>query len=741
MKKLTIALVALVCLACTNTNNNVAITPLPLKVEMSRGKFTIGENTSYYIDASVTDAALLRTNMESLFPQVVFSAEKVKKNQIVFSLAGTLASEAYELNVSSRNIEIKASSGAGFFYALQTLKQCEQNGEIPRMRVYDSPRFAYRGMHLDVSRHFFSVDFIKKQLDMMAHYKLNRFHWHLTDGAGWRIEIKRYPRLTEFAAWRQGKWKAWWAGNRQYCEHTDANAYGGYYTQEEVKEIVAYAAERHITIIPEIEMPGHSEEVLATYPQLACSGKPYTNADLCIGNEETFEFLQNVLTEVMELFPSKQIHIGGDEAGKSAWKTCPKCQRRMREEQLVNVDELQSYMVLRIEDFLKANGRELVGWNEIMAGGVSQDAIVMAWTNEAEGFKAARAGNRVIMVPGAYCYFDMYQANPATQPEAIGGYINLEKVYGYNPAPIDSLTDEQHKNILGVQANLWTEYVPTEEHSEQMIYPRLLALAEIAWTKNELKNWDNFKQRANAQIKVLQAKGYNAFSLSDEPNIVQEMFAEERKVRLTMSSERYPVEIRYTTDGSEPTSESMLYTEPVEITDAVVLSVALFDGGKRVGPVVQKPYGFHKALGKTITYNNAGYGNAYSAGGDNALVDGITGSFSYTDGCWQGFSLNDMDVTIDLDSVQKVESVSATFMQLLGPWVWLPTEVEILVSDDNENFTPIYCWKNDIPTTQEGLILKKVGFEGETSARFIRYKAKTCGIEHGWMFIDEIVVM
>ncbi|MBR5470056.1 MAG: family 20 glycosylhydrolase [Paludibacteraceae bacterium] len=741
MKKLTIALVVFVCLACTNNNNNVAITPLPLKVEMSRGKFTIGENTSYYIDASVTDAALLRTNMESLFPQVVFSADKSYRNQIEFLFIDTLAGEAYELNVSPRKIEVKASSGAGFFYALQTLKQCEQNGEIPCMRVYDSPRFAYRGMHLDVSRHFFSVDFIKKQLDMMAHYKLNRFHWHLTDGAGWRIEIKRYPRLTEFAAWRQGKWKAWWAGNRHYCEQSEVGAYGGYYTQEEVREIVAYAAERHITIIPEIEMPGHSEEVLATYPQLACSGKPYTNADLCIGNEETFEFLQNVLTEVMELFPSKQIHIGGDEAGKSAWKTCPKCQRRMHEEQLANVDELQSYLVHRIEDFLKANGRELVGWNEIMAGGVSQDAIVMAWTNEAEGFKAARAGNRAIMVPGAYCYFDMYQANPATQPEAIGGYINLEKVYGYNPAPIDSLTDEQHKNILGVQANLWTEYVPTEEHAEQMIYPRLLALAEIAWTKNELKNWDNFKQRANAQIKVLQAKGYNAFSLSDEPNIVQEMFAEERKVRLTMSSERYPVEIRYTTDGSEPTSESMLYTEPIEITDAVVLSVALFDGGKRVGPVVQKPYGFHKALGKTITYNNAGYGKAYSAGGDNALVDGITGSFSYTDGCWQGFSLNDMDVTIDLDSVQNIESISATFMQLLGPWVWLPTEVEILVSNDNENFIPIYCWKNDIPTTQEGLILKKVGFEGETSARFIRYKAKTCGIEHGWMFIDEIVVM
>lgn len=738
MKKLSVALVALVCFSCIN---KVEVTPLPAHVEERSGRFVIDKHTTYYADAQMIDVALLQKNVAQAFPQMALSEEKLGGNQLQFLYEATLGSEAYELTVMPHKIEVKASSGAGFFYALQTLMQCEANNKIPCMRVSDSPRFAYRGMHLDVSRHFFSVDFIKKQLDMMAHYKLNRFHWHLTDGAGWRIEIKRYPRLTEFAAWRQGKWKAWWAGNRHYCEQREADAYGGYYTQDEVREIVAYAAERHITIIPEIEMPGHSEEVLAAYPQLSCSGKPYTNADLCIGNEETFEFLQNVLTEVMELFPSKQIHIGGDEAGKSAWKTCPKCQRRMHDEQLENVDELQSYLVHRIEKFLKANGRELVGWNEIMAGGVSKDAIVMAWTNEVEGFNAARKGNRVIMVPGAYCYFDMYQANPATQPEAIGGYINLEKVYSYNPLPSDSLTEEQQKNILGVQANLWTEYIPTEAHAEQMIYPRLLALSEIAWTSNEQKNWDNFKQRANAEIKILQAKGYNAFSLSDEVHIEQEMFLKERKVRLTMSSERYPVEIRYTTDGSEPTSKSVLYTQPIEITDAVVLSAALFDGKKRVGPVVQKPYGFHKALGKKITYNNAGYGKAYSAGGDGALVDGITGSFSYTDGCWQGFSLNDMDVTIDLDSVQQISSINATFMQLLGPWVWLPSEVEILVSDDNKTFTSIFTWKSDIPTTQEGLILKKIGFEGETSARFIRYKAKTCGIEHGWMFVDEIVVM
>ncbi|MBQ7389078.1 MAG: family 20 glycosylhydrolase [Paludibacteraceae bacterium] len=739
MRKLLVIPILLLCFSCTNSK--VEITPRPAKMETGGGVFVIDEYTTCCIDARVADVASLQKQVSTVFPQLQFAEEQLGGNQFQFFLEDTLKFEAYELVVTPRKVIVRASSGAGFFYALQTLLQTENNNRIPCMRVKDAPRFPYRGMHLDVSRHFFSVDFIKKQLDMMAHYKLNRFHWHLTDGAGWRIEIKRYPRLTEFAAWRQGKWKEWWAGNRHYCEQGTDGAYGGFYTQDEIKEVVAYAAERHITVIPEIEMPGHSEEVLAAYPQLSCSGKPYTDADLCIGNEETFEFLQNVLTEVMELFPSKQIHIGGDEAGKSAWKTCPKCQQRMHEERLQTVDELQSYMVHRIEVFLKANGRELVGWNEIMAGGVSQNAIVMAWTSESEGFKAARQGNRVIMVPGAYCYFDMYQANPATQPEAIGGYINLEKVYNYNPLPKDSLTTEQQKNVLGVQANLWTEYIPTEVHAEQMIYPRLLALSEIAWTQNELRDWDDFKSRANTQIKVLHARGYNAFPLSDEPCIEQEVFLAERKVRVSMSSERCPVQIRYTTDGSEPTFESPLYINPIEITDAVVLSAALFDGKKRVGPVVQKPYGFHKAMGKKITYNNEGYGKVYSGGGDNALVDGITGSFSYTDGHWQGFSLNDMDVTIDLDSVQHLSSINATFMQLSGPWIWLPSEVEILVSSDNETYSSVYFWKNDIPTTQEGLIMKKIGFEGVTSARFVRYKAKTCGIEHGWMFIDEIVIM
>ena len=393
--------------------------------------------------------------------------------------------ESYILSVTPKHILIQASSGAGLFYGIQTLLQLSQPSgtgySIVSVEVQDTPRFAYRGMMLDVSRHFFSKEFVKKQIDALAFYKLNRLHLHLTDAAGWRLEIKKYPLLTEFAAWRtDANWKKWWNGGRKYLRFDEPGASGGYYTQDDMKEIIAYAQQHYITIIPEIEMPAHSEEVLAAYPQLSCSGEPYKNADFCVGNEETFTFLENVLTEVMELFPSEYIHVGGDEAGKAAWKTCPKCQKRMQDEHLSNVDELQSYLIHRIELFLNAHGRKLLGWDEILQGGLAPNATVMSWRGEEGGIAAVRSGHQAIMTPGQYCYLDSYQDAPYSQPEAIGGYLPLEKVYSYNPVS-DSLTVEQAKLVYGVQANLWAEYIPTPEHMEYMIHPRILALAEVAW--------------------------------------------------------------------------------------------------------------------------------------------------------------------------------------------------------------------------------------------------------------------
>jgi hexosaminidase len=498
--------------------------------------------------------------------------------------------EAYNLIITHRSISIRASSDPGIFYGIQTLLQLIQFNtygnklhKLPTLIINDRPRFAYRGMHLDVSRNFFPVDFIKKQLDMMAYYKLNRFHWHLTDGPGWRIEIKRYPLLTNVAAWRKQKnWKDWWASDRHYVNKNDSSAYGGYYSQDQIRDIVNYATKRYITIIPEIEMPAHSEEVLAVYPQLSCSGTSYTNSVFCIGNEDTYQFLENALTEVIALFPSKYIHIGGDEADKTAWKTCPKCQARMKTEHLTDVDELQSYLIHRIEKFLNSKGRKLLGWDEMLQGGLAPNAAVMSWRGEDGGISAVKSNHEAIMAPGEYCYFDHYQADPATQPEAIGGYLPLEKVYSYNPVP-SSLSTSEAKLILGIEACLWTEYIPTPEHAEYMTYPRLLALSEVGWSSPQQKFWQDFKQRVNKHIPFLLSKGYHPFTLSDEVTISHIADYRQKKLFVQLEAEKYPAEIHYTLDGTKPVAHSPLYRNPIPITDSKIISAQLFKEGKALG--------------------------------------------------------------------------------------------------------------------------------------------------------------
>ena len=553
-----------------------SVIPVPLKMEQGTGCFLLSENTKLYINLQGLEAQLLENCLQAL--PVHLKKGKKKDTQNMLSLLITEKNhqlpspESYTLSVTPQQILIRATSGAGLFYGVQTLLQLAQPSgagsySIASVEIEDTPRFAYRGLMLDVSRHFSTKEFIKKQIDALAYYKINRLHLHLTDAAGWRLEIKKYPLLTEFAAWRTDPtWKQWWNGGRKYVRFDAPGAYGGYYTQDDIREILEYARQHYITVIPEIEMPSHSEEVLAAYPQLSCSGEPYKNSDFCVGNEETFTFLENVLTEVMELFPSEYIHIGGDEAGKSAWKTCPKCQKRMKDEHLANVDELQSYLIHRIEKFLNNHGRHLLGWDEILQGGIAPNATVMSWRGEEGGIAAVTSGHRAIMTPGAYCYLDSYQDAPYSQPEAIGGYLPLKKVYSYNPVPA-SLTAEQAKLVYGVQGNLWVEYIPTPEHVEYMIYPRILALAETAWSAPERKSWPDFHTRALSAVADLQAKGYHPFDLKKEI-------------------------------GSRPES-----LQPVS----------------------------HLALGKKVIYNSP-YSSHYPAQGNTALTDGIRGDWTYGDG-------------------------------------------------------------------------------------------------------------
>lgn len=658
----------------------LSVTPVPMEVNWQRGSFRPDASTSLWIEAPEADRSILAEYLQAS-PLALKLADSQWGNQVVLkqtdALEGITSPEGYVLSVNSDGVRIEALSGAGLFYGVQTLLQMAADAPegMTAVTVKDEPRFEYRGIMLDVSRHFRSKEFVKRQIDLLSYYKINRLHLHLTDAAGWRIEIKKYPRLTQFAAWRpQAVWKDWWNGKREYCEETDPRAQGGYYTQDDIRELVAYAQKHYVTIIPEIEMPSHSEEVLTAYPELSCTHVPYKQSDFCIGNEKTFEFLENVLTEVMELFPSEYIHIGGDEAGKASWPNCKLCQARMKKEGLKDVNELQSYSIHRMERFLNSHGRKLLGWDEILDGGLAPNATVMSWRGTEGGLAAIRSGHKAIMSPGQYCYLDGYQDAPYSQPEAIGGYLSLKKVYGYEPVP-DSLSADEAKLMYGVQANLWTEYIPTEEHAEYMLYPRAIALAEVAWSKPENKSWEDFHRRALKIVDELKAKGYHPFELKNEI-------------------------------GNRKEAET-----PVE----------------------------HLALGKKVTYN-APYWENYPAAGEATLTDGLRGGWNYNDQLWQGFVTKDrVDVVIDLEKETPIHSVAADFMQICGPEVFMPERVVISVSNDGKEFTQLAEIKHEV-VRDDAVTFKNFGWEGEASARYIRYQALASDKFGGVLFTDEIVV-
>lgn len=661
--------------------------PVPLKMEQESGTFHISQETKLYTNLKGKENKALKEYLTTLPApfNTGFNGKKSTRNNVIIlqkTPAGISTPEGYTLEVTPEQALVRSTTNAGLFYGLQTLLQlAEPAGDaqwnVSAVRIEDAPRFDYRGFMMDVSRHFRSKEFVKRQIDVLSRYKLNRLHLHLTDAAGWRIEIKKYPRLTEFAAWRpEANWKNWWNSpdGRKYCEQNDPRAQGGFYTQNDIRELVRYAAQRHITLIPEIEMPAHSEEVLAAYPELSCPGEPYKSADFCVGNEKTFAFLEEVLTEVMALFPSEYIHVGGDEASKAAWKTCSKCAQRMKDEDLKDVNELQSYLIHRIEVFLNSKGRKLLGWDEIMEGGLAPNATVMSWRGEQGGINAVKAGHRAIMTPGSHCYIDFYQDAPYSQPEAIGGYTPLSKVYSYNPVPAE-LTADEAKLIYGVQANQWAEYIEKDEHYEYMMYPRLLALAEVGWSDPARKSYDDFHPRALKAVEWLQSKGYHPFPLKDE--------------------------IGNRPEASQPVS--------------------------------------HLALGKKVTYN-APYNNSYPAQGDKTLTDGQRGSWTYSDGAWQGFISRDrVDVVVDLEAETDIHSIGADFMQVVGPEVFLPTDVIISVSSDGKEYKELTRISHQV-VKSDAVVFKNYGWQGDARARYVCYQAKSDKEIGGWLFTDEIVV-
>lgn len=567
----------------------LSLVPKPNELEILSGTFHLNKDVTISAGKELAgEAEFLQTALSEVLGAQPAIGEAAKKSPvIVLQLDSSLAGEeAYRINASDDCYEISGKTSAGVFYGLQSFLQLiPATGQgamiLPLVRIEDAPRFEWRGMHLDVCRHFWSVDLIKKLIDQMATYKLNKFHWHLTEDQGWRVEIKKYPKLTEIGAWRDETVIGHMA---DYPHRFDGKKHGGFYTQEQIKEVVAYAQERHVTIVPEVEMPGHAQAALAAYPWLGCFNdtlKPWTlwgvsENVFCAGKESTFEFMEDVLNELIPLFPGEYFHVGGDECPKDNWEKCPLCQERMKQEGCKNEHELQSYFIQRMEHFLSSKGKKLIGWDEILEGGLAEGAAVMSWRGEKGGIEAAELGHKVVMTPGNWCYFDHYQSTDPNEPLAIGGLTDLEEVYSYDPTP-EGMDAEKQKLIMGTQANVWTEYIDSEEQLEYMIYPRLCALAEVQWTQKENKNFADFEARMDENYLRLAHNGIHLRVPAPEGLSPVQLY-HSKKATIELSCAAQSAEMRYTTDGSEPTEFSALYEGPLElkVDEPVTFKVASF---------------------------------------------------------------------------------------------------------------------------------------------------------------------
>ena len=759
----------------------ISVVPKPVMMKAGKGHFTVNRQT----------VVLVRNNNEETMRIAKIFADRIRysggpllevremkkedkgQNAVIFGIQpgkSSLPDEGYELKSGEKQLTLVAKTGAGLFRGVQTIFQLlpseisrhnlpltYKEWEIPAVTITDYPRYSYRGMHLDVSRHFFPKEFIKKYIDLIAMYKMNTFHWHLTDDNGWRIEIKKYPKLTEIGAWRVDHEDIPWR-DRPQAKPGEKATYGGFYTQEEIREIVKYAADRYITVIPEIEMPAHCVAALAAYPELSCTGNPvavapgsyWPNTDIyCAGNDSVFHFLEDVLTEVIDLFPSTYIHIGGDEAERSNWLKCPKCQARMKAEGLKDEKELQSYFIKRIEKFIVSRNRKMIGWDEILEGGLAPEANVMSWRGVEGGIAAARQGHDAIMTPGTHCYFDHYQGNSATEPPAIGGFTSLKKVYSYEPTPAE-LNAKEAKHILGAQGNLWTEFIPTTSQVEYMAVPRMIALAEVTWSPKSSRNWKDFQKRMQEQFIRLMKMKVNFSRGSFKVDVNTEYNSKTKTMNLILNSEQLNFPIRYTLDGNDVTAKSPVYTEPVEIKGNGIIRAGMFENDKLKEPAVEMPMVFHHGIGKPVKYLSE-YSYRYPASGNGSMTDGLRGTTNHREGFWQGYLGNNLDLIIDLGEVMPVNSVQVNFLQNQKSWIFLPEVVEFSLSSDGKKYHSFNEVLNKVSQKEEKAIIQPFNFQfmENTKARFVHVKAKNPGKcpswhegagEPCWIFTDEVAV-
>lgn len=758
MKQLFFSIIWLLAYATStaqeNSRINATLIPAPVEATFGQGSFSISQHT--IIKAAKEwerEASFLSDFVKGYTGFALPVSNNTGRNFIQIRVDPILVHEpeGYLLRVHAQGISLTGHDGAGLLHGIQSLRQLWKAGTtgqltIPYCTIKDYPRFGYRGMHFDVSRHFFSVSFVKKFIDILSIYKLNTFHWHLTDDQGWRIEIKKYPLLQSIAAYREETM----IGHKKELPHRfDGKRYGGYYTQEQIKEVVQYAAERHINIIPEIEMPGHALAALSAYPSLGCTGGPYKAATFwgifddvfCAGKDSVFVFMQNVLDEVITLFPSAYIHVGGDECPKTRWKTCPDCQRRIKENGLADEDALQSYFIRRISDHLTKRGRHLIGWDEILEGGLAPGATVMSWRGIDGAIEAAKQQHHVIMTPEYEFYYDHYQSLYPSEPVGAGGYTPLSKVYAFKPLP-DSADPKLLPYITGVQGQLWSEYLPTTRQAEYMLLPRMIAMAEVAWSPEKGREYDNFLRRLRAQKNFLARIPVHPAANFDEINYrVKEVL--KGKVIVTLQSSLPGARIYYSTDGSTPGIKSSLYNGPITIDRSGVLKAVLYQQGKLTGRIFEQTFSIHKATGVAVSLKQQPTGRF--GGNGSQLVNGIFGVHRFNDQQWMGFSGIDLEAVLDLGSVQTIKEVGANILSYQWQRMRPPVSLQFFVSNDGVQYTLVAEEKN-FPIN--GINAVRVGVK-DAQARYLKVTGKNSGIippggygagNNSLLMIDEVIV-